>query len=56
MQRAITLPRRLLACRRGAALIGYTSLVLLLAIAAIAMLTHANGSVPTRNASSIFPS
>jgi hypothetical protein len=35
--------RRLLFCRRGSALIGYTSLMLLLAVAAIAVLGHAGG-------------
>ncbi len=43
MQYAIATARRLLACRRGSALIGYTSLMLLFAIAAIAMLAHTDG-------------
>jgi hypothetical protein len=51
MQRAIAAARRLLARARGAALVGYTSLMLLLAVAAIAMMGHASGGAkPTRNA------
>ena len=51
MQRAIAAARRLLSCARGGALVGYTSLMLLTAVAAIAMLGHANGGAkPTRNA------
>ena len=51
MQRAIAAARRLLGCARGAALVGYTSLMLLTAVAAIAMLGYASGSAkPTRNA------
>jgi hypothetical protein len=50
MQRAIAAARRLLACARGGALVGYTSLMLLTAVAAIAMLGYASGSAkPTRN-------
>jgi len=40
---AIATARRLLVCRRGSVLIGYTSLMLLFAIAAIAMLAHTGG-------------
>jgi hypothetical protein len=51
MHRAIAAARRLLSCARGAALVGYTSLMLLTAVAAIAMLGHASGGAkPTRNA------
>jgi hypothetical protein len=51
MQRAIAAARRLLSCARGGALVGYTSLMLLTAVAAIAMLGHASGGAkPTRNA------
>jgi hypothetical protein len=51
MHRAIAAARRLLARARGAALVGYTSLMLLFAVAAVAMLGHASGSAkPTRNA------
>jgi hypothetical protein len=51
MHCAIAAARRLLSCVRGAALVGYTSLMLLTAVAAIAMLGHANGGAkPTRNA------
>jgi hypothetical protein len=51
MQRAIAAARRLLACTRGGALVGYTSLMLLFAVAAIAMLGHASGGAkPARNA------
>jgi hypothetical protein len=51
MQRAIAAARRLLSCARGAALVGYTSLMLLTAVAAIAMLGHASGGAkPARNA------
>ena len=51
MQRPIAAARRLLSCARGAALVGYTSLMLLTAVAAIAMLGHATGGAkPTRNA------
>jgi hypothetical protein len=51
MRSAITVARRLLARARGAALVGYTSLMLLFAVAAVAMLGHAGGSAkPTRNA------
>ena len=49
MQRAIATARRLLVRARGAALVGYTSLMLLFAVAAVAMLGHASGSAkPTR--------
>jgi hypothetical protein len=52
MPRAIAAAHRLLACARGAALVGYTSLMLIFAVAAVAMLGHASGSAkPTRNAS-----
>jgi hypothetical protein len=52
MQRPIAAARRLLACARGAALAGYTSLMLLFAVAAIATVGHASvGTKPTRNAS-----
>lgn len=52
MRRAIAAARRLLARARGAALVGYTSLMLLFAVAAVAMLGHAGGSAkPTRNTS-----
>jgi hypothetical protein len=51
MQRAIATARRLFSRARGAALVGYTSLMLLFAVAAVAMLGHASGSAkPTRNA------
>ena len=51
MQRAIAAARRLLGCARGGALIGHTSLMLLTAVAAIAMLEHASGGAkPMRNA------
>jgi hypothetical protein len=43
MPRIIACGRRLLADRRGTALIGYSSLMLLVAIAAIAMLTQFRG-------------
>ncbi|MEA2802869.1 MAG: hypothetical protein QOG78_2218 [Rhodospirillaceae bacterium] len=50
MQRAIAAARRLLSGARGGALVGYTSLMLLTAVAAIAMLGHASGGAkPTRN-------
>jgi len=52
MPHAIAAARRLLARARGAALVGYTSLMLLFAVAAVAMLGHASGSAkPARNAS-----
>jgi len=52
MPRAIAVARRLLARARGAALVGYTALMLLFAVAAVAMLGHASGSAkPERNAS-----
>jgi uncharacterized membrane protein YkvI len=52
MSRAIAAARRLLARARGAALVGYTSLMLLFAVAAVAMLGHASESAkPMRNAS-----
>jgi hypothetical protein len=51
MQRTIAAARRLLGCARGSALMGYTSLMLLTAVAAIAMLGHPTGDAkPTRNA------
>jgi uncharacterized membrane protein len=51
MQWAIAAARRLLGCARGAALVGYTSLMLLFAVAAIAVLGHSsNGAKPMRNA------
>lgn len=40
MSRIVACGRRLLADRRGTALIGYSSIMLLVAIAAIAMLTQ----------------
>lgn len=40
MPRIVACGRRLLADRRGTALIGYSSIMLLVAIAAIAMLTQ----------------
>jgi Flp pilus assembly pilin Flp len=40
----------LLARLRGAALVEYTSLMLLFAVAAIAVLGHAGGAKPTHNA------
>jgi hypothetical protein len=56
MQRAIAGVRRLLACARGAALVGYTSLMLLFAVAAVAMLGYASGDAkPVRNASTTSP-
>jgi hypothetical protein len=54
MQRAIAAARRLLCRARGGALVGYTSLMLLTAVAAIAMLGHSSGGAkPTRNANVI---
>jgi hypothetical protein len=51
MQRAIATARRLFSRARGAALVGYTSLMLLFAVAAVAILGHASGSAkPTHNA------
>ena len=51
MLRATETARRLLSCARGAALVGYTSLMLLFAVAAIAVLGHSgNGAKPMRNA------
>jgi Flp pilus assembly pilin Flp len=51
MQRVIAAARRFLARARGAALVGYTSLMLLFAVAAVAMLGHTSGSAkPTRSA------
>jgi hypothetical protein len=56
MQRAIDGARRLLACARGTAMVGYTSLMLLLAVAAVAMLGHASGGAKAvRNASTTSP-
>jgi hypothetical protein len=50
MQRATAAARRLLARARSAALVGYTSLMLLFAVAAVAMLGHASGTAKsTRN-------
>jgi hypothetical protein len=43
--RAIAISRRLLACPRGTVLVGYTSLMLLVAVAAIVMLGHADSPV-----------
>ena len=40
MRRAIAISRRLLVCPRGTVLVGYTSLMLLVAVAAIIMLGH----------------
>lgn len=57
MQHAVTVSRRLVFCQRGSALVGYTSLMLLFAVAAIAMLGHASGGAkPTRNAADITSS
>jgi hypothetical protein len=56
MRRAIAASRRLLACIRGTALVGYSSLTLLFAIAAIALLGHGNaggGLEPPRSANVI---
>ena len=51
MRRPIALARRLLACARGSTLVGYSSLMLLFAIAAITVLgrVHVDGSEPPRN-------
>jgi hypothetical protein len=43
MRWSLAIARRLLACPNGTALVGYTSLTLLLAVAAIALLAHADG-------------
>jgi hypothetical protein len=45
MRRAIAISRRLLVCPRGTALVGYTSLMLLFAVAAVIMLSHADSHV-----------
>lgn len=51
MRRALAKSRRLLACVRGAALVGYTSLMLLFAVAAIAVVGHTGGGAkPTHRA------
>jgi hypothetical protein len=42
MPRALTSCIRALACRRGSTLVGYSSLALLVAIAAITLLGHAD--------------
>jgi hypothetical protein len=42
MRRAIAISRRLLVCPRGTALVGFTSLMLLFAVAAVIMLGHAD--------------
>jgi hypothetical protein len=52
MRRAIALSRRLLTCGRGSTLVGYSSLMLLFAIAAITVLGRVNvgdGMEPPRN-------
>jgi hypothetical protein len=52
MHRAIALSRRLLTCARGSTLVGYSSLMLLFAIAAITVLGRVNvggGTEPPRN-------
>lgn len=51
MPRIITCTRRLLADRRGTALIGYSSIMLLVAIAAIATLTQfrSDANLPSDN-------
>jgi hypothetical protein len=54
MQRALATTRRLLACDRGSALVGYTSLMLLFAVAAVAILGHASsGTEPARSSNII---
>jgi hypothetical protein len=54
MRRAIAVSRRLLVCPRGTALVGYTSLVLLFAVAAIIALGHADGRLAqTRDAKTV---
>jgi hypothetical protein len=52
MRRVLVSCRRLLACATGTALVGYTSLMLLFAIAAIAVLGQVNavGTDQPRNA------
>lgn len=52
---AIAASRRLLACVRGAAMVGYTSLMLLFAVAAITVLGHA-GDVPKPSRDAIITS
>ncbi|SEP42350.1 hypothetical protein SAMN02990966_06014 [Rhodospirillales bacterium URHD0017] len=42
MARSIRSCIRALACRRGSTMVGYSSLALLVAIAAITLLSHAN--------------
>jgi hypothetical protein len=56
MQRAIAESRRLLACDRGSGLVGYTSLMLLFAVAAIAILGHASGGTEPARGSKIISS
>jgi Flp pilus assembly pilin Flp len=46
MSKVIAYARRLIADRRGAMYVEYTSLLLLVAIAAIAVLANHGGSVP----------
>jgi hypothetical protein len=54
MRRAIAVSRRLLVCPRGTALVGYTSLVLLFAVAAVIMLGHTDGRLAqTRDAKNV---
>jgi hypothetical protein len=54
MQRAIAVSRRLLVCPRGTALVGYTSLMLLFAVAALIVLGHADGrQALTRDAKTV---
>ncbi len=55
MRRPIALSRRLLTCVRGSTLVGYSSLMLLFAIAAITVLgrVNADGSEPSRNLNAI---
>jgi hypothetical protein len=54
MRELVTALQRLLACPRGTALVGYTSLILLFAVAAITLLGHAGaGSDAMRGGKSI---
>ncbi len=48
MRRAIAISRRLLVCPRGTALVGFTSLMLLFAVAAVIMLGHADSPMDHR--------
>jgi hypothetical protein len=56
MRRTIAGSRRLLACHRGSALVGYTSLMLLFAVAAVAILGHASGGTEPARATNIISS